>query len=290
MVTFRIYNEEHTWKLSHLDEVLGLPTEGPRLTSKYWDINQLWRRMGPGTDFDSKGSSNSLIRHPALRYVHKVLANTIFGREENSKVRRDEIYMLEHMLHAKPIDIGAFLIRQMLSNVKKETTSGAIVLGGLITPIALHLGHSDRLIQDGLVEGSDSIDISACSFMGWIHKKEGTVLWRLGNDDEEELPPPKAMTLRVQENWSFRPTHLVTSSPSAPEPPVSSPPCEGTRSAAALTLESLQSSIDEIKVEQVILSAQKEIKDQLASISTTLTGLGAWLHWQGFSHPSLPPP
>ncbi|KAL2921152.1 hypothetical protein RDABS01_012643, partial [Bienertia sinuspersici] len=205
MVTFRLYNAKHTWKLSHLDEVLGLPTEGPRLTSKYWDANQIWRRMGPGTDFDSKGCLNYLIRHPALRYVHKVLANTIFGHEENSKVRRDEIYMLEHMLHAKPIDIGSFLIWQMLSIVKKETTSCALVLGSLITPTSLHLGHRDRLIQDGLVEGSDSIDFFACSSMGWIHKKEGTILWHLGNDDEEELPPPEAMTLRVQENWSFRP-------------------------------------------------------------------------------------
>ncbi|KAL2930252.1 putative RNA methyltransferase, partial [Bienertia sinuspersici] len=93
-------------------------------------------------EYDSKGGSSSDIQHQALRYVHRALASTIFGYEEKSKVQRDEVYMLDHMLHAKPINTGAFRIRQMKSIFTNHSTKGKTVLGVLITPIALQLGHN----------------------------------------------------------------------------------------------------------------------------------------------------
>uniref|UniRef100_A0A803L4U2 Arabidopsis retrotransposon Orf1 C-terminal domain-containing protein n=1 Tax=Chenopodium quinoa TaxID=63459 RepID=A0A803L4U2_CHEQI len=275
VITFRLYNVEHTWTLAKLNEVLNLPTGGPRLASKFWKDDGLWGMLTGKNKYDSSASPSALVRHPALRYVLRVLANTIFGREDNNK------------LYAKPIDVGAFLIRQMKSIANKQTTKGAIVVGGLITPIALYLGHKENLVQDGLIEGSDSIDIAACSSMGWLHKREGTTLWCLGNDDEGELHPPEMMTLRVKDNWSFHGIRPHAQAPLLPEPPASSSPLEGARVSPMFieqALTKLQKSVDEIKVEQ------KEIKDHLTFISKTLANFGVWLQSQGFPHPPPLPP
>uniref|UniRef100_A0A803LG99 Uncharacterized protein n=1 Tax=Chenopodium quinoa TaxID=63459 RepID=A0A803LG99_CHEQI len=120
-----------------------------------------------------------------------------------------------------------------------------------------------------------------------IHRREGTTLWCLGNDDDEELPPPEMMTLHVLNNWSFHGNRPHVQTPLLPKPPASSTPLEGARVSPMLieqALTKLQKCVDEIKVEQ------KEIKDPSASISKTFTNFGVWLQSQGFPHPPPFPP
>lgn len=74
--------------------------------------------------------------------------------------------MLYDRLHAQPIDASAFLLRQMLTLAKSPIGGGAFVQGGLITPIALYLGHKAS---------------------GWLKKKNGTILCCI-KDEEDELP------------------------------------------------------------------------------------------------------
>uniref|UniRef100_A0A803MRY6 Arabidopsis retrotransposon Orf1 C-terminal domain-containing protein n=1 Tax=Chenopodium quinoa TaxID=63459 RepID=A0A803MRY6_CHEQI len=164
-ITFQLYNEEHTWTLTKFNEVLGLPNEGPRLTSKYWYADPIWRTLTDDREYDSNNSPGNHIRHPALRYVQRLLSCTVFGRYEGGKARKDELFMLDRMLHGQPINTGAFLIKQMRDLANKTTTSGAIVLGGLITPIALYLGHKERLVTEESIGGVDALDISACALM-----------------------------------------------------------------------------------------------------------------------------
>ncbi|KAL2933194.1 DNA-directed RNA polymerase subunit beta [Bienertia sinuspersici] len=121
-ITFRLFNEDHTWTLQKLNEALGIPIGGPRVTLQHWNEKELWRTISVELDYDSKRSSVTSIRHPALRYVFKVFSNTIFGHQEGSKVRKDEIFMLHHMLHATPIDTGAFLIHQLQSTTNNVNT------------------------------------------------------------------------------------------------------------------------------------------------------------------------
>ncbi|KAL2929795.1 DNA-directed RNA polymerase subunit beta [Bienertia sinuspersici] len=190
-ITFRLFNEDHTWTLEKFNEALGTPIGGPRVTPQHWNEKELWRTISVELDYDSKRSSITSIRHPALRYVFKVFSNTIFGRQEGSKVRKDEIFMLYHMLHATPIDTGAFLIHLLQSMANNVNTGGKIVQGGFITRIATYLGHREQLIRDGFVDGTDAVDVPP----SWFKKKDGTTLWRIQND-EDELPSPEQMTLR----------------------------------------------------------------------------------------------
>uniref|UniRef100_A0A803MF42 Arabidopsis retrotransposon Orf1 C-terminal domain-containing protein n=1 Tax=Chenopodium quinoa TaxID=63459 RepID=A0A803MF42_CHEQI len=98
-ITFQLYNQEHTWTLTKFNEVLGLPNEGPRLTSKYWSADPIWRTLTDDREYDSNNSPGNHIRHPALRYVQRLLSCTVFGRYEGGKARKDELFMLDRMLH-----------------------------------------------------------------------------------------------------------------------------------------------------------------------------------------------
>ncbi|KAL2901941.1 DNA-directed RNA polymerase subunit beta [Bienertia sinuspersici] len=249
-ITFWLFNEDHTWTLEKFNEALGIPIGGPRVTPQHWNEKELWRTISVELDYDLKRSFVTSIRHPALRYVFKVFSDTIFDRQEGSKVRKDEIFMLRHMLHATPIDTGAFLIHQL------QSTANNVNTGGFITRIATYLGHREQLIRDGFVDGTDA----------------------------------------VERNWSFNYSSTSVHVPLLPEPSMStpSPPYDGDPSSPSPTISSCASMlnfIDETMANQkVIMADQKEIKDELASISAILTSLGPWLKSQGFPHPSLPPP
>ncbi|KAL2944249.1 DNA-directed RNA polymerase subunit beta [Bienertia sinuspersici] len=224
--------KDHTWTLEKFNEALGIPIGGPRVTPQHWNEKELWRTISVELDYDSKRSSVTSIRHPALRYVFKVFSNTIFGRQEGSKVRKDEIFMLHHMLHATPIDTGAFLIHQLQSTANNVNTGGKIVQGGFITRIATYLGHRNNLYV----------------------MKDGTTLWRIQND-EDEIPSPEQMTLRNRANWSFNYSSTSVHVPLLPEPSMSTPPppYDGDPSSPSPTISScasMQNSIDEIMANQ----------------------------------------
>ncbi|KAL2897698.1 Myosin-14 [Bienertia sinuspersici] len=129
----------------------------------------------------------------------------------------------------------------------------------------------------------------------WFKKKDVTTLCRIHNA-EDEIPSPEQMTLRNRANWSFNYSSTSVHVPLLPKPstPAPPPPYDGDPSSPSPTTSSCASmpnSIYEIMANQrVIMAVQKVIKDELASISATLTSLGPWLQSQGFPHPSLLPP
>uniref|UniRef100_A0A803M1U8 Arabidopsis retrotransposon Orf1 C-terminal domain-containing protein n=1 Tax=Chenopodium quinoa TaxID=63459 RepID=A0A803M1U8_CHEQI len=212
-ITFRLFNNDHTWNLDNLNLALGLHGGGSRMTPIRWDVDDLWRILtGEGT-YDSKRSSITSVRHPALRYTLKLFSNTILGRQEGIRVRKDDLYMLHHMLHVEPIDIGSFFIQQLQHVANNNTNGGKIVQGGLITRIATYLGYNEELKRDGFVDGIDA-DIN---------------------------------------NWSFTHSSLRNQAPLLPEPPVPSSPLEGARvspMSVEQALTKLQQSVDQIKAEQ----------------------------------------
>uniref|UniRef100_A0A803MAN2 Arabidopsis retrotransposon Orf1 C-terminal domain-containing protein n=1 Tax=Chenopodium quinoa TaxID=63459 RepID=A0A803MAN2_CHEQI len=192
------------------------------------------------------------IRHPALRYVQRLLVNTIFGRQEGSKARKDELFMICQMLHAQPIDTGL----------------------------------KERLLKEESIEGTDCIDIPACSLMGWIRKKDGTTLWCIQND-EDELPSREALSLRDKTNWSFNGVHPRTRTQILPKLVLAPYVSNGASSSSTpieKALADLHTSIDKINNEQ------REIKEQLVLISNFLGTLSTWIQSGGSQNlPRFPP-
>uniref|UniRef100_A0A803M3C3 Arabidopsis retrotransposon Orf1 C-terminal domain-containing protein n=1 Tax=Chenopodium quinoa TaxID=63459 RepID=A0A803M3C3_CHEQI len=197
-ITFRLFKNNHTWTLDELNLALGLHVDGSRMTPTRWDVDGFWRILSGEGRYNSKGSSITSARHPAMCYTLKFFSNTIFGRQEGSRVRKDELYMLHHMLHAEPINVGAFLIQQLQHVANNNTTGGKIVQGGFITRIATYLGYNEDIKKDGFVDGTHTVEIP-CT---WVKKKDGTTLW-CTHGDEDALPSPEEMSLKDKNNWSF---------------------------------------------------------------------------------------
>ena len=66
------------------------------------------------------------------------MGNTIFARDEPSKVNKGELEMLYAIAYDRPFDLGYELARKMEGVA--ESTSGVICIGGMITPLAHHFG------------------------------------------------------------------------------------------------------------------------------------------------------
>lgn len=212
-ITFQLYNQEHTWTLEKLNVVLGLPNAGLRCTPTHWYADNTWRIIAGGVPWNKDGVKGSFIRHPAIRYVQRLLSCIVLGRHDGGDVRKDDVFFIDSMLHAKEINTGAFLIKQMETLANRSNTGVAIVQGGYVTLIALSLGHKEQLLAEGSVQGTDVLNLASCSSMGWIKETEGTILWSIRDNGEDELPSPEAMSLRDPNNWSFNNISSLTREP-----------------------------------------------------------------------------
>ncbi|KAL2899947.1 Very-long-chain 3-oxoacyl-CoA reductase [Bienertia sinuspersici] len=172
LITFRLYNQDHSWTLAQLNEVLGLPTGGPRHTPKQWDANDTWNAIAGGISWHKDGVKGNYIRHPSIHYIQRLLACIVLGCRDGGNTRKDELYFIHHMLHARAIHTGAFLIKQMETLANRSDTRGAIVQGGYVTLIALSLGYRERLLAGGNVLGTNVLNLASCTSMGLIKEKK----------------------------------------------------------------------------------------------------------------------
>jgi len=74
------------------------------------------------------------LHNLVLRYLHRVMACTIWGRKEGGIMRKDELFMLWAMLYNHPINICYYLIDYFVSIAKmKPDDKCDIVVSGIIT-------------------------------------------------------------------------------------------------------------------------------------------------------------
>ena len=83
------------------------------------------------------------IHNPAIRYFHRVLGHTVFGRVINHKVNSKELFLLHCVFTPIAFNVTSFL----LDNIQAAYMRGsqAFCFGGIITSIALGLNLGDRL-------------------------------------------------------------------------------------------------------------------------------------------------
>ena len=72
--------------------------------------------------------------HPIFKILQRIFANTIYGREECSKMLNPELQCLYCITHNIKFDLGYEFVRKLQRLA--SSTSGKIVIGGLITRIA----------------------------------------------------------------------------------------------------------------------------------------------------------
>ncbi len=219
LITFRLFNTEHSLSLSQFNAIYGFPYGGQRRVPHEFSARGFWGLLTKSDSYDSSSSKSSKLRNPCFRYVHRVMSNTLFGRgDSDGVVRQSELLFLWNMLHPEvQLDAGSHLITHMVKVGK--ASAGKIVIGGLITPIAEALGYRTSGLP--FVRGSTRLDMEACLAMRMI-VKEGQCYCLVLPDTEDThpLPDQEHTTIRNQRNWNFpggpQPEPLQEERPEAP--------------------------------------------------------------------------
>lgn len=168
-----------------------------------YDSDQFWLQITGKRDYSSKNAKASKIHNPVLRYLHRVMACTIFGRGEPGTVRADELFLLWAMMHKCQVNTGYYLLSHLAQVA--ESTSGKIAVGGVVTYIAEHLGMDLSEEHQGL-DGGDEIDINTCIQMRIIKPFDvNRQRFRLLISDKDSilLPNPDKTNILVPENLLY---------------------------------------------------------------------------------------
>ncbi|CAJ2663010.1 unnamed protein product [Trifolium pratense] len=149
-IYFRMFNVEYEFSFNDMADLLRFP-HGNGVKCEVSDDEQwkntfslFWRAIADQQIDSHEGNAASSIHNPALRYFRHLLANTIFGRANFSKVNSKELFYMFAVFKELRINTAPFFFSHMLSQVNSRR-NGVIIFGGLITTIAKAIGLGPRL-------------------------------------------------------------------------------------------------------------------------------------------------
>jgi len=219
-----------------LQSVDGVPSQGPWTT----EFGLFWKKLTGTLATSTDGNKSSRIHNPAIRYFHRVLAHTIFGRGESTGVvNLRELFIIHCVFAHKQVNSAAFMLAHMFRMA--TSGSGHIAFGGLITSIAYALGFREHILQLAPMQGNMLIDLSSCLSQKLV-KREGELFCLMIRNEVRsriKLPNPSITDVRDEENWFYvdpdqegedtdaeieRQTRLSPPRPHAPPPSVSGTP------------------------------------------------------------------
>ncbi|KAJ1394281.1 hypothetical protein SESBI_34384 [Sesbania bispinosa] len=284
-IKFRLNNEDHILTLETFNDIFGLPKGGELKPIRDFSAHSFWYDITRQLDYDASNAKASSIQNPCFRYVHRIIAHTIFGRGDSaSTVRRPELFIFWSMLNGCNVDIGSYLARHF-EKVGKAG-AGELVLGGLITPIA-HYFNID-LSADKKIHGNSRFDIESLLKMKVVVKHgDSYCLNVLGNPDPHSLLDPERTTVRNRNNWTFH-----TAGPPPAALPIEPPDRQHSN------VDDLHVALHELKIQQQVFMAQvqmenKEIREMIQhSIEQheeSQAMIQAIYHWH-LSQNHFPPP
>ena len=183
IATFIMRNRRYTIYTRQLMELLGFPSNNENEMDDSCtfrrDLNQdAFKRAICGAWTTLKASQ---IKHPALRYIQRVLAHTLFGQGETQcNFYKPELFYLYCMLRRNAGEmqfmphIGDHLAKHFQHVASSTKANGVISCGGIITKLASALRLNLNEVQ--LVPGNITLDIPTLMHMlliGRTHDGEG---------------------------------------------------------------------------------------------------------------------
>ncbi|KAL1197957.1 hypothetical protein V5N11_013645 [Cardamine amara subsp. amara] len=164
-LTFLIRGVRYMLALRDLCELYGFDPDltGVALPAQFFDANVFWSYFATCL-YDSKTSTQTDIRHPVLRYIARIIANTILCKMEPGKMHMSELILLNYVVGDlceegcewpeldSNVNLGAIFAHHLVSlkskpflgrGTKRESVES------LLTPIFRHFG----------------IDTSSCSIV-----------------------------------------------------------------------------------------------------------------------------
>ena len=158
-------------RLSKLDlqNILQIEYHSNRITPK--PLHNYDEFITELTGLEQHTDKVAQIQHLVWKYVQKVLSHTIFGRgETSSKYKQDELAVMYCMTkHTYPADscfpdITQFIMKHLQDIAKTPGAKGDILIGGLVTRIAMHLNVDLRSVVRA--QGPNTVDLD-----GLVHYK-----------------------------------------------------------------------------------------------------------------------
>ena len=167
MLNFRLGNEEHALGLFELNDVFHFPKNQDANVA--YDRHEFWREITGerGVFYEARSAKESRIRLPALKYLHRLMAHSLFPRKEgDSVVTTTELNVLHCMVHDRKLDVCHALAGKLRDVATKPT--GAIKVGGIVTAIAKYLNFDIENMPFEKVQGRHFIDTSMMEAMGLV--------------------------------------------------------------------------------------------------------------------------
>ncbi|KAF2613432.1 hypothetical protein F2Q70_00011116 [Brassica cretica] len=92
-ITFKVDRKSYKMSFKEIASVMGLRDRRRHKFKKFeGELNKFWKEIGGEYDISTIKSAD--ILHPALRYVHKLLASTLYARKEAGRIVQDELHFL----------------------------------------------------------------------------------------------------------------------------------------------------------------------------------------------------
>lgn len=145
-MSFCLGGERRAMTTAIVNQALGTPRRADRgnfMKKSRYDATSFWESitnggLTPVPVYGLRHAKASFIRNPAIRYVEKILSQTLFARSEGGAINTDELYCLWCFQKKVKFDCGAML---MLTIEKLQIRPCAqLRIGGMIALLAQHLG------------------------------------------------------------------------------------------------------------------------------------------------------
>ena len=141
-----------------------------------------------------------------MRYFHRVLANTIFGRTNNHKVNQIEVFFLLCALNGFQINAAPLMLSHFHSCVN-SAGKNSFCFGGIITSLAYALGLADELLTLApFMMPAQTLDVMYCRDSHLISPRlDGryTLVINKNLIPNIILPCPNQINVQNFQNWRF---------------------------------------------------------------------------------------
>lgn len=144
-----MFNRNYSINQNQLADLLLFP-HGDEFSCQHpleseWESSTLdfWKQLTGKTTTDWEGLKATAIQNPVIRYLHRILADTIFGRENTENVNSRDLFLIYCALSETKVNQTPILLAHFQSISVR--TGGPICVGELITFIALALNLGTKL-------------------------------------------------------------------------------------------------------------------------------------------------
>ena len=215
-IYFRMFNIDHRMSLIMFNDLLHFPVvDGAyRDVAPLFSPDPIWLNItcdkrksytdsrGHPRIFDPRQAKATDICNLNLRYLQRLTANIIFGRNDNQNgCRKAELFIIHCALSSTPIDSGAFLIRH-LADVAKTSNRNVLSVGGTITAIAIALGYGSRLSTLASHFSGGHLDLGTLHHMHIIDARGDTVRYPHHQEILFTLPNVQRTAISNFRNWN----------------------------------------------------------------------------------------